>query len=296
MIAFWILSPVMVLSALGLIFARKAVHAALLLAVVMISLAILYAAQGAPFLFAVQIIVYTGAIMMLFLFVLMLVGVDSSDSLVETIKGQRLLAIAVGLLFGFTAVFAIAQTSVGPIVGLKQANGDGNIYGLTTLLFSKYVFAFEITSALLITAALGAMVLAHRESLTGRVTQRDMAAQRMQDYALTGRHPGPLPTPGVYARHNAVDTPALLPDGSPSEASISRVLRARGTVRETFAGDVDAVLAQIDPAALEAAPGDAGRIPPSGTTESPDPDSDAARTLAEDDVAEHPRADRGRER
>ena len=90
MIAFWVLAPIMVAAALGLLFARKAVHAALLLAVVMIGLAVLYAVQDAPFLFAVQIIVYTGAILMLFLFVLMLVGVDSSDSLVETIRGQRL--------------------------------------------------------------------------------------------------------------------------------------------------------------------------------------------------------------
>ena len=94
MIAFWILAPIMVICALGLLFARKAVHCALLLAVVMISLAVLYAVQDAPFLFAVQIIVYTGAILMLFLFVLMLVGVDASDSVVETIRGQRLFAAA----------------------------------------------------------------------------------------------------------------------------------------------------------------------------------------------------------
>jgi uncharacterized MnhB-related membrane protein len=95
-IAFWTLAPIMTLAALGMIFARKAVHAALLLAVVMISLAVLYLVQDAPFLFAVQIIVYTGAILMLFLFVLMLVGVDASDSVVETIKGQRVLAILIG--------------------------------------------------------------------------------------------------------------------------------------------------------------------------------------------------------
>ena len=74
MIAFWLLAPLMVAAALGVLFARKAVHAALLLAVVMIGLAVLYLVQEAPFLFAVQIIVYTGAILMLFLFVLMLVA------------------------------------------------------------------------------------------------------------------------------------------------------------------------------------------------------------------------------
>ena len=170
MIAFWILAPVMVVCALGLLFARKAVHCALLLAVVMISLAVLYAVQDAPFLFAVQIIVYTGAILMLFLFVLMLVGVDSSDSVVETIRGQRLFAALVGLLFGVTLVLGVAQVSVGAVTGLDQANEQGNVPAIAQVLFTKYVFAFEVTSALLITAALGAMVLAHRERLTPKVT------------------------------------------------------------------------------------------------------------------------------
>ncbi len=108
---FWILAPLMVVAALGLLFVRKAVHAALLLAVVMISLAVLYAVLEAPFLFAVQIIVYTGAILMLFLFVLMLVGVDASDSVVETIKGQRLMAAVAGLVLGLVLVLALGQTA-----------------------------------------------------------------------------------------------------------------------------------------------------------------------------------------
>jgi NADH-quinone oxidoreductase subunit J len=232
MIAFWILAPIMVICALGLLFARKAVHCALLLAVVMISLAVLYAVQDAPFLFAVQIIVYTGAILMLFLFVLMLVGVDASDSVVETIRGQRLLAAVLGLVFGVTLVLGIAQVGIGTVTGLGKANEDGNVPAIAQVLFTKYVFAFEVTSALLITAALGAMVLAHRERLTPKLTQRAAAAQRMRDYADHGRHLGPLPPPGVFARHNAVDTPALLPDGTPAEASISRVLAARGSVKQ----------------------------------------------------------------
>ena len=238
MIAFWILAPIMVAAALGILFARKAVHAALLLAVVMVGLAVLYALQDAPFLFAVQIIVYTGAILMLFLFVLMLVGVDASDSVVETIKGQRLMATVVGLLFGAVVVLGVGQVSLGPVTGLTRANADGNIPGLAQLLFSRYVFAFEATSALLITAAVGAMVLAHRERLTPKRTQADLAAQRMRDYASKGTHLGPLPSPGVFARHNAVDTPALLPDGTPAESSVSRVLSARGAVRTAPATDV----------------------------------------------------------
>jgi len=231
-VAFWLLAPVMILAAVGMVLSRKPVHSALCLATVMISLAVQYAAQNAPFLFAVQIIVYTGAILMLFLFVLMLVGVDAADSLVETIKGQRPLAALAGLGFGGLLVFAVGNGIVGSPLGLTAANAEngGNVQGIAGLLFNRYVLAFEATSALLITAAVGAMVLAHRERLTKKKTQGDLASERMQRYAETGAHPGPLPTPGVFARHNAVDTPALLPDGSVAEGSISATLRARGTV------------------------------------------------------------------
>jgi NADH-quinone oxidoreductase subunit J len=247
MTAFWILAPVMVLAALGILFVRKAVHAALLLAVVMISLAVLYAVLEAPFLFAVQIIVYTGAILMLFLFVLMLVGVDASDSVVETIKGQRWLAFIAGALLALLLITGITQMTLGTVVGLEDANSDGNVQGLANIIFSHYVFAFEVTSALLITAAVGAMVLAHRERLTPKLTQGDLAKQRMRDYAESGKHVGPLPPPGVFARHNAVDTPALLPDGTAAESSVSRVLAARGTVRSApaEAHHVDEIEAQL---------------------------------------------------
>ena len=240
MVAFWILAPVMVVAALGLLFARKAVHAALALAVVMISLAVLYAVQDAPFLFAVQIIVYTGAILMLFLFVLMLVGVDTADERGERIPGQRPMAWAAGIVFGVTIVVGLLQLSFGGAVGLDGpdgANKGGNVQALANLLFSRYVFAFEVTSALLITAAVGAMVLAHRERLVPKLTQASLAAQKLKAYAEDGSHIGPLPPPGVYARHNAVDTPALLPDGTPAPASVSRVLAARGTMRRAAGSD-----------------------------------------------------------
>jgi NADH-quinone oxidoreductase subunit J len=114
-------------------------------------------------------------------------------------------------------------------------------------VFNRYVFAFEATSALLITAAVGAMVLAHRERLSKRRTQGDLASLRMKRYAETGQHPGPLPTPGVFARHNAVDTPALLPDGSISELSVSPTLKARGAVLDSrdLAEPVDEVVEAI---------------------------------------------------
>jgi NADH-quinone oxidoreductase subunit J len=261
-VTFWILAPIMVIAALGILFVRKAVHAALLLAVVMISLAILYAVLDAPFLFAVQIIVYTGAILMLFLFVVMLVGVDASDSIVETIRGQRVLAILGGLVLGVVLVVGLSQLTLGTVVGLETSDTDGNVQALADILFSRYVFAFETTSALLITAAVGAMVLAHRERLVPKPSQADLAAQRVKDYAEHGLHLGALPPPGVYARHNAVDTPALLPDGTAAEASVSRVLAARGTVRSApaMADDVQAIERQLSGEAdLKAHPSADGR-------------------------------------
>ena len=245
---FWILAPVITLAALSILFVRKAVHAALLLAVVMIGLAVVYLTLEAPFLFAVQIIVYTGAIMMLFLFVLMLVGVDAADSVVETIRGQRVMAIVGGLALGTILVIGAAQVALGTVVGLEEANAGGNIEGLADLLFSRYVLAFEVTAALLITAAVGAMVLAHRERLEPKATQASTAAQRLVDFRESGKHLGPLPSPGVYARHNAVDTPALLPDGTPAETSVARVLVARGTVRSapSLADDIEEVQRSMD--------------------------------------------------
>jgi len=264
-IAFWLLAPVMVAAALGVLFARKAVHSALMLAVVMIGLAVMYALQDAPFLFAVQIIVYTGAILMLFLFVLMLVGVDASDSVVETIKGQRLMATIVGLLFGSVLVLGVAQVSLGAVTGLDEVNAEGNVPALARLLFSRYVFAFEATSALLITAAIGAMVLAHRERLTPKIGQPERAAQRMRDYTDHGKPLTPMPTPGVFARHNAVDTPALLPDGTAAESSVSRVLAARGTVRSApaLADDIELLSRSMrEGASNDSAEGGSGPLGP----------------------------------
>jgi NADH-quinone oxidoreductase subunit J len=220
---FWILAVMSTGAALAMILVRRAVHCAIMLAVVMLSLATMYAMQGAPFLAFVQIIVYTGAVLMLFLFVLMLVGISSSDSVVETIKGQRLAAglCAIGVLV--LLLVGIGHGAIGPAAPHTDAlNGSGNLTGLATLIFTTYVFPFEVTGALLITAALGAMVLAHRERTTPRPSQRDLAARR-----LASGHLAPEPSPGVYALHDAVDRPALLPDGSTSPESVSTALTQR---------------------------------------------------------------------
>ena len=218
---FWTCAVLAVVGAIGMIVSRKAVHSALFVAMTMVNLAILYVSLQAPFLGMIQIIVYTGAVMMLFLFVLMLVGVDSAQSLVETIRGQRIAAILAGLGFGVLLIAGIGSMATSGFTGLDEANRAGNVEGLAELIFTRNLWAFELTSALLITAALGAMVLAHRERLEPRKTQREMAIERFRG---VGR-PTPMPNPGVYARRNAVDTPARLPDGSDAESSVSATIR-----------------------------------------------------------------------
>ena len=249
-IVFWVCGGLAVLGALGMIMSKKAVHSALWIALTMINLAILYVANSAPFLGMVQVIVYTGAVMMLFLFVLMVVGVDSSDSLIETLKGQRLAAIVLGLGLGILLVAGIGSALVGVTsVGLNEANAadGGNVEGIARLIFTDYLIAFEATSALLITAALGAMVLAHRERWLPRPGQQELSKRRF----LGPGHPGNLPSSGTYARHNAVDTPALLPDGSVSEISVPGPLKARGDVRPVDHADLE----EVAHVAIEAAPG-----------------------------------------
>jgi NADH-quinone oxidoreductase subunit J len=243
-VLFWVLAPIMVIGALGLVFAKKAVHAALCMALVMINLGIVYFAQQAPFLGSVQIFVYTGAVMMLFLFVLMLVGVDSSDSLVETIKGQRAAAAVLGIGAAALLLSALRQVTFKPATGLSAVQADGNITTIAGKIFGQYVWAFEVTGALLITAALGAMMLAHRERLVPRPTQRELSEKRIREGVVKA----PLPAPGVFARHNAVDTPALLPDGTPSELSVSRVLATRGQMlgAQIHVEEVSAVLTEIE--------------------------------------------------
>ncbi|MDT5021241.1 MAG: NADH-quinone oxidoreductase subunit [Mycobacterium sp.] len=222
-VTFWILAVVALIGAVGMVISSKAVYSAIFLAMTMIVLAIFYIAQDALFLGVVQVVVYTGAVMMLFLFVLMLIGVDTAESLVETIQGQRVFAILSSLGFGILVIAGIGAATTS-FVGLTAANDGGhNVQKLAILIFTKYLWAFEVTSALLITAALGAMVLAHRERFERRKTQKELSRARFGP----GQRATPLPGPGVYARHNALDIPALLPDGTYSEMSVSKVLTPR---------------------------------------------------------------------
>jgi NADH-quinone oxidoreductase subunit J len=232
-VVFWILGAVTALAALGVVAARSAVYSAIFLAATMINLAVLYIAQDALFLGVVQVIVYTGAVMMLFLFVVMLVGVDLSESLMETLRGQRVTAIVAGTGFAVVLIGTIGNIATTGFTGLADANAGGNVQGLAALIFTRYLWAFELTGALLITATLAAMVLTHRERLARRKSQRELARQRFE----AGGHPTPMPAPGVYARHNAVDIPARLPDGAFCDLSVSRTLKRRGLVLTLLVAD-----------------------------------------------------------
>ena len=196
-VVFWICATLAVLGAIGMLISHKAVHSALWVALTMINLAVLYVLQSAPFLGVAQVVVYTGAVMMLFLFVLMIVGVDASDALVETIKGQRRVSILAGTLLVIGLVLLLGNSF--SVQTAQLANADsaygGNVQGIAALLFGKYVLIFEITSALLITAAVGAMILAHKERTAPKKTQEVLA----KELFATGNYKGPLPSPGVYA-------------------------------------------------------------------------------------------------
>lgn len=236
-VTFWILVWPALIGAIGMVFARNAIHSALWLVLTMLCIGVFYVLQSAPFIGLAQIIVYTGAIMMLFLFVLMLVGRDSVDSVVEVLRGQRVAAALAGVGLAVLLVAALGRSLTGVTAfGLAGVNqGGGNVLNLGAVLFTDYLFPFELTSALLITAALGAMVLTHTErSREGRMSQRERVEARIRS-----AHPSPLPGPGVFATTNSVATPALLPDGSVAESSLSELIES--TARERLEDDVRSV-------------------------------------------------------
>jgi len=272
-VSFWVLGTIAVMGALGTVLLRKAVHSALCLAGTMVILALFYLANGAYFLGIVQIVVYTGAVMMLFLFVLMLVGVSAADSLKETLKGQRWLALGCGLGLGIMLIAGLGQASVSSFTGLAAANAEGNVPALAAQLFTKYVVAFEVVGALLTVAAVGATLLTHRERIEKSKSQREQAEERVKG----GTQLPPLPAPGVYARHNAVDRPGLLPDGTPSDLTVSATLLSRGQVREVGPEALHRVAALEQRTADSHGQTEHGRMYGEPHEPDPDPDLDAAR-------------------
>lgn len=220
---FWVVATITVLPSLALLFAKKAVHVAMAVALVMIGLAVAYVMLAAPFLGMVQIVVYTGAVMMLFVFVLMLIGVKGKESLRESIVGQRWIGILVAAGIGLFLTGVISRVTLS-----LQTPTEGNPEQIAGAIFGRFVVIVETLGFVLIVAAVGALVLTHVPRLTPKHTQKEIAEDRVR----VGANPVNKPMPGVYARHNALDVPALDPHGQPIEASISRVLQERHQIDE----------------------------------------------------------------
>ncbi len=256
-IAFWILAPLALLGGVGMVLSRGAVHSALWLVLTMLCLGCLYMAEGAQFIGFAQIIVYTGAIMMLFLFVLMLTGREAGDSVVEVLRGQRIAAVLAGLgLVGLVVTGLVRTFGAVAFVGLDGAMAErGPICSLAATLFTGYLFPFELTSALLITAAVGAMVLAHVEKAPGeKRSQRQRVRERMRSERMS-----PLPGPGVFATSSSNATPALLPDGTVAPGSVSALVEqseSRRVLAHFSSGHALADFAGVDHPRPEQASGD----------------------------------------
>ena len=178
-------------SSLAMLFARSVVHAALFLVAAQIALALAFLLQGAFFVAAIQIIVYAGAIMVLFLFVVMLLGVDQQEALTEPLRGQRPLAIGLGALLA-AEILWVAYKGADLVAGgsdraeslLALNRNPGNVKALARVLFSRYLLPFEVTSILLVVAIVGVMALARR---IGSLAVIDPSAQQARESAKEER-------------------------------------------------------------------------------------------------------------
>lgn len=279
-VLFSITAIIMVACALGVLFFKKAAYAAISMVGVMLGLAVLYITEQAPFLGIVQVVVYTGAIMMLFLFVIMMIGIGATDDYATQSRSSIAAAIVGGLGLVLIVVAAVAHTSVrGEAVGLAPQDqySDEPITALATTLFAEHWLTMEVAGALLITAAIGAMLLTHTDALGPKISQRETARAKMRAFAETGRRIGQLPAPGVYAHSNAADVPAISGETlAPIEESVPRVIRVRGLERS---------LDRVDPAVAQSlmlarrgevidspfAPEASGAVPASGSWGMPGP-------------------------
>jgi len=226
-ILFGVVALITVVCGLGLLTAKRAVSAAANMIGIMIGLAVLYVAGEAPFLGMTQIVVYTGAVMTLVLFVIMMVGIGGGEagSDAGSSAGRWVIALlGVGLVAVLAAV--VWRSAIPSASGLQ--GGDAAVpSALAGVLFGDHVVTMELTGVLLVIAAVGALTLTHRQRIRPRMTQRDQVDARMRAYAEEGAHPGQKPMPGVYAATNAATAPALSADGDALVESVPRVLRVR---------------------------------------------------------------------
>ena len=162
---FAVSAAVILAGAVGVVWSRNPVHSALSLVMTLFGVAVLFVAQNAHFLAAVQVIVYAGAIVVLFLFVIMLLGVDQEERVeAESLRGQRPAAMALGVVGLMEVLFlARGQWATGATATAGAASGPGaNVEKLARSIFTRYLLAFEVTSVLLVIAVVGAVVLARR--------------------------------------------------------------------------------------------------------------------------------------
>ncbi len=241
----------MIACALGVLFFKKAAYSAICMVGVMLGLAVLYLTQSAPFLGVVQIVVYTGAIMMLFLFVIMMIGIGATDDYATQSRGTIVAAVLAGCGLFIILAAAVGHTAfsgASVLAGLTAAAqvdpySDEPITALAETLFAEHWLTMEISGALLITAAIGAMLLTHTDRLGPKATQAETAKAKMRAFAQSGRRIGQLPAPGVYAHSNAADVPAISGETlTPVAESVPRVIRARGMERSL--DQVDSEVAQ----------------------------------------------------
>lgn len=230
-ILFAVVAVITVACGLGLLTAKRAVSAAVNMIIIMIGLAVLYLANEAPFLGITQVVVYTGAVMTLVLFVVMLVGVGGDEPVTGAGRSSRWITVIFGLGLALILAGVVARSAFPGALGLKQ--GEAAVPAdLAVALFGQHVVAMELTGLLLIVSATGALTLTHRQRIRAKLTQRGVVDAKMKAYAEKGAHPGQKPMSGVYAATNSAAAPALSASGEALEASIPRVLRARGLGQE----------------------------------------------------------------
>lgn len=242
-VLFVVVAAMMIAGALGVLFLRKAAYAAISMVVVMVGLAVLYLMHGAPFMGIVQVVVYTGAIMMLFLFVLMMIGLHASDEYQTQNRTYITVAVSIAVVLLVGIGVAVAFTGLpGTTEFQVDAYSDAPVEQLATTLFANYWFSMELSGTLLIVAVVGAVLLTNGDRLTKRHSQRSVVEAKMAAYAARGRHVGQHTAPGVYAQSTSVDVGALSGETqSVVTESIPRVLRVRGLDRSI--GNLDPRLA-----------------------------------------------------
>lgn len=234
-VLFWVFAVIMVLAALGVLFFQKAAYAVLSMVLVMLGIAVMFFMLQAPFNATVQIVVYTGAIMMMFLFVIMMIGLGATDQYRQQPRGCILLAYIMALVLAVGLVVAVVISGIGSgnsAIFSFDVYSDQSIDALAVELFENHWVTIELAAALLVTAALGALLLTHSDRLGPKLSQEEVADARIRGFGLGRASVSQRPAPGVYAHSNAVDNPAISGETlEPLAESIPRVLRITGADR-----------------------------------------------------------------